>query len=268
MGMKLLLADESIAVRKAVQIVFRMSDTEVAFAGNSEELVSITKSLKPDIALVSTSLPGLNLKTDIQSLTGNNQNRLPVVLLADRDAQLTHTSSKKLGAAGLLIKPLDDREMKNMLDQILNAPEPDVEKMDTQTHDAVDVEPSTDSFDESLISAASELTTPSLKEATIGSPEQRAQILMEILESYLNENSILLTDSLAVNLAPKLAPEVAGKIIESIDFSDLSFKIATIVEGVIQDLVPQLAENLITQEIDKIKEEAVRLINSEEEDSE
>jgi len=268
MGRKLLLADESIAVRKAVQIVFRTSDTEVAFAGNSEELISITKSLKPDIALVSASLPGLNLKKDIKSLAGSNKKVLPVVLMASRTAKFTDVSSRKLGAAGLLIKPLDDREMKNLLELILDPRDADVEKMDTKTHGTVNVRKDAAGFDEHLMSAASELSTPTLKEATVGSPEQRAQILMEILESFLNENSVLMTESLAANLAPRLAPEVAGKIIESIDFSDLSFKIATIVEGVIQDLVPQLAENLITQEIDKIKEEAVRLINSEEQDSE
>ena len=85
---------------------------------------------------------------------------------------------------------------------------------------------------------------------------------MEILESYLNENTVLIVDSLSKNLVPKLASEVAVKLIESLDFSELSLKIATIVEGVIQELIPRLAEEHITREINSIKQEVARMESS------
>ncbi|MBN1356476.1 response regulator [bacterium] len=269
MSMKLLLADENPAVRKAVQIVFRSTDTQVALAQDTDELHSVIKSYHPDILLLSSSLPGLNVQRDIDSLARKSDGiSLPVILMADRSKGYTSKSSRQMGAAGYLTKPLDDRELKIVLERVLKKDEPPVQEADTTTCQPVIVESLERGIDEEMMAAAVEMTGPIMKETTLASPEQRAKILMEILESYLNENVVLLTDSLAANLAPRIAPEVAGKIVESIDFSELSFKIATIVESVIQDLVPQLAENLITQEIEKIKEEAARLVSTDDPESE
>ncbi len=268
MGVKLLLADKSITVRKAIQVSFRNSDTQVACVTGSRELASAVKSLVPDIILLSASLPELNLQKDIRTLSKLNGNQLiPVLLMADRDISIDSATGKKMGIAGILHTPIDERELKGTIQSLLAAPQA-VEEMETITkqepvpssREPAQVAPAAPAADQ-VVQAA-----PVVTASDIGYPEQRAQVLMEILESYLNENVILITDALAKNLAPKMAQAVAGKILESIDFSDLPFKIATIIEGVIQDIVPQLAEELIARELDQIKQEAARLIEAEEQE--
>ena len=261
MGVKLLLADESITIRKVVQIIYRNSDTQVATASDVNDLVSSIKSVSPDVILLSSTFPGVNIQTDIRALCQAQDNTaIPVLLLADRGENIDAQTSLALGASAFLYKPLDNRELKKTVEAVLQAAASQVAEMETSVQPSV-------AGDEPEGQAAPESPqlpqlTPLVSKSAQQTPEQRARVLMEILESYLNENVVLLTDALAKNLAPKIAPEIAGKILEQIDLSELPFKIARIIEGVISDLVPQLAEELISREIDKIKDEAGRIVNS------
>ncbi|GEM_PF-6850544 len=260
MGVKLLLADESITIRKVVQIIYRNSDTQVLIASDINDLVSSLKTSSPDVILLSATFPGINVQTDIRAICQTQDHTaIPVLLLADRGDNIDAQASIALGASAFLYKPLDNRELKKTVESVLQAASSQVAEMETSVQPSVGSE-----LQESP--AVPEVTlapTPLLpKTPQQQSPEQRAKILMEILESYLNENVVLLTDALAKNLAPKIAPEIAGKILEQIDLSELPFKIARIIEGVISDLVPQLAEELISREIDKIKDEAGRIVNA------
>lgn len=261
MGVKLLLADESITIRKVVQIIYRNSDTQVTIASDLNDLMSSIKTMNPDIILLSATFPGINIQTDIRTICQTQDHSLiPVLLLADRGEAIDAQSSAVVGASAVLYKPLDNRELKKTVESIFQTASTQVAEMETTVQPAVTIEyPDSQSFPNS---PQLPQITPLAPKSAQQTPEQRARILMEILESYLNENVVLLTDALAKNLAPKIAPEVAGKILEQIDLSELPFKIARIIEGVISDLVPQLAEDLISREIDKIKEEAGRIVNS------
>ena len=267
MAMKILMAESSRTIRKVVQLSLRKIEAEVAFAENRTDLIAMAKSLQPNIVLLSTTFPGLELSEDILTITRSGEIQpLPVLLLTDRGKGIDAENCKAIGASDFIFRPLDDRELQKKLNSLVTQQSESVDSMETS------IQPTVHASEPEPETASSEKKPPTEPEVmptrpqVSGTPEQRAQILMEIFESYLNENIVLLTDSLAKQLAPKIAPDVAGKIIESIDFSNLPFKIATIVEGVIQDLVPQLAEELITRELDKIKEEAARLLESEEQE--
>jgi len=264
MAVKLLLADESFTVRKVVQIIYRSTDTQVSVVTNSEELFSGFKSLEPDLILLSATFPEINIKRDIKTFIRSDNLPVPVVILAERSSAVDSKKSKKLGASGFLFKPLDNRDLKKTVDELLKEEaEPPAIEAETTISPAVKA-PEADMPVEKPAAASGEvLIVPPVPAMTTASPEQRARVLMEIMESYLNENVVLISDSLAKQLAPKIAPEVAGKIMESIDFTNLPYKVATIIDSVIQDLVPQLAEELISREIDNIKEEAARILATE-----
>ncbi len=267
MAVKLLLADESFTVRKVVQIIYRTTDTKVSVVSNPEELFSVFKSLEPDIILLSATFPEINVKRDIKTFIRSDNLPVPVILLAERSSSITAKKSKQLGANGFLFKPLDNRDLKKTVDELLSE-EDEAPAVEAETT----ISPAVRDAEEEKISAVAEPSTATPVEAavvppvpimTTAAPEQRTRVLMEIMESFLNENVVLITDSLAKQLAPKIAPEVAGKIMEGIDFTNLPYKVATIIDSVIQDLVPQLAEELISREIDNIKEEAARILATE-----
>ncbi len=262
MPTRLLLADESITIRKVVQIIFRNTNTEVSTAGNRMELLSLAKTLNPDVILLSVNFPGIDLQTDVKTMSElPGKNPIPVVLMANRGESIDSTYGQGLGADGILYKPLDNRELKRAVDHILRSSLPSTQPSETahKTPPKSKEKPKQTPPNEPL-----KIVTPAVNESQTGTPEQRARVLMDIFESYLNENVILLTDALAKHMAPRIASDVAGKILESIDFSSLPSQVATIIEGVIQDLVPQLAETLIQREIDMIKEEAAHLISRDE----
>jgi DNA-binding response OmpR family regulator len=266
MGIKLILADESITIRKVVQIMYRNSDVQLSLADSYSELLLSAKQFSPDVILLSPSFPGVQLNRDIALLQASrDKNPIPVVIIADRGEGIDAEICRSMSAAGFLYKPLDNRELRQLVARLASGESSQPEAMQAipplQIENAERPQPS-----EAPAPTAVESAAPVAKAAILQTPEQRVKIMMELFESFLSENAVLLTDALAKNLAPKLAPEIAGKIIESIDFSDLPFRIATIVEGIIQDLVPQLAEELITHEIDRIKEEASKLVLQEDQD--
>jgi len=265
MAVKLLLADESFTVRKVVQIIYRSSDTSVSVVSNQDELYSVFKNLEPDIILLSTTFPDIKIERDLKTFVQTDGSPVPVILMAERSSSLDKVKSKKIGAHGFLRKPLDNRDLKKTVDQILTADEIQEPVVEAETTVSPTIQPAKATKDAKQMPAADVVVPPS-PDLITAPPEQRARVLMEILESYLNENIVLLTDTLAKQLAPKIAPEVAGKIMEGIDFTNLPYKVATIIDGVIRDLVPQLAEELISREIDSIKEEAARILATEDQE--
>ncbi len=270
MGMNatLLLAEESITIRKVVNIVFRKKSVNVSVVSNRKELFAASQSLNPDIILISSTFPDLRLSEDLALLSkSSNNHSKPIILLAHRGEGLDAKKARSLGATSLLFKPLDNRELLRIVEKILSGEkEALAEELPQQpTVRTREPAPAAKQPPPQPVNVTESLQPPSVKLPT-GTPEERARVLMEIIESYLNENVVLLTNALAKNLAPKIAPEVASRIMEEIDLTQLPGQIMELMKGIIQDLVPRLAESLISREIEQLKNEAVRLMEMEEEE--
>jgi len=242
MGLKLLLADESITIRKVVMKVFSGADCEVASVENHDEILVAAKRLHPDVVLLSANFPGVNLAKDIGKIAKLSSQPDSIILLGNRGNGLDPEKSRELGAGGFVYKPLDNRELQKTIDAIL-------------TKEADDSKPA-----ESDVAKA---ITPMIPEKTGQDIDKRADILFNIFESYFNENMVVLTDSLTKALVPKIAAEVSSQVMENLGMTELPKQIMTMTKGIVNDLVPQIAERVINREITSIKEEAIRLIEAE-----
>jgi len=243
MGLKLLLADESITIRKVVMKVFSKPDCEVASVENHDEILVAAKRLQPDVVLLSANFPGINLAEDISKIAKLSSHPNSIILLANRGNGLDDQKSMKLGAGGFVYKPLDNRELQKTIDLILNN-EPDEAK--------------------SSKSASPKTAAPVIPSASSEGIDKRAEILFNLFESYFNENMVVLTDTMTKALAPRIAAEVSSRIMESVEMTELPKQIMTMTKGIVNDLVPQIAERVINREITSMKEEAIRLIEAEE----
>lgn len=243
MALKLMLADESITIKKVVMKIFSQADFEVATVQDGSEILATAQRFKPDVVLLSTTLAGNDLQSKVSEISRLSTNPNAVILLGNRGNGIDSSKSQQLGAGGLVFKPLDNRELQKAIDAILQDPEPAPTAAKAAT--------------------GAGLVTPS----TSGDIDQRAKILFEVFESYFNENMVILTDSLTKALVPKVAAEVSSRVIESMEMTELPKQIMNMTRGIVSDLVPQIAERVITREVELIKEEAIRLIEAEEDDN-
>lgn len=239
MAIKLLLADESITIRKVFQKTFSEDEYELAWIDRHDNFYDSLKRLKPDFLFLSDTFPGLELNTDLPQINQKLPSSSQVIVLGNRSDISRINESVSESIAGLVYKPVDNRIVKDLLDSILNKKK----QPDTKTE-------------------KEKLTVPSEKHETV---DQRAKILFDIFESYFNENMVTLTDSLTRSLAPRIATDIASKVIEHLEITDLPKQIMTMTRGIVHDLVPQITERVVAREIESIKNEAIRLLEDADE---
>ncbi|MBN1297642.1 response regulator [bacterium] len=256
MAFKLLLADESITIRKVVTKVFSRDNFEVATVENHDDAISAARDFQPDVVILSSDLPGLDLNRGVASISNSAASKNIVILMGNRGDNLDETQSIKLGAQGFVYKPLDNRILKRVIEQLLIQPtiKAPAAKSTAETAKA-------DSLSAETISA------PDIPEFTAETIDQRAEILLDLFESYFNENMVVITDTMTKALAPRIAADISSRIIERLEITDLPKQIMAMTKGIVNDLVPQIAERVITREIESIKAEALRLLEAEEDDN-
>lgn len=250
MSIKLLLADESITIRKVFQKVFSENEYEIAWIGRHDEILESVKNLKPDFILLSDTFPGVNLETDIKEIASVSTHPRSVIVMANHGDSIDSETSALWGAAGVVYKPLDNRILKSTIDDLLRPEiQPDVMSAGTAQTRV-----------QSAGTTASRLHIPDTPAETV---DQRAKILFDIFESFFNENMVVLSDAMTKTLAPRIAADISSRIIEHLQITDLPKQIMKMTKGIVNDLVPQIAERVVAREIESIKAEAIRLLEEE-----
>ncbi|MBN1879956.1 response regulator [bacterium] len=256
MALKLLLADESITVQKVFRRAFNNDNFEIAWVDEPEEIIEVVKKLHPDFVLLSDNFPGIDLQSDVKTIAELSSQPYSVILMSNRGNSLDLEKLKELGASGFVYKPLDNRVLIKTIDDLLLRNTQSV----LSTSDPVS-SPETSAPLPAV--STSKMPIPGYTGETI---DQRARILFDIFESFFNENMVMITDSMTKALAPKIAADISSRVIEHLGITDLPKQIMTMTKGIVNDLVPQIAERVISREIESIKAEAIRLL--EEEDDE
>lgn len=249
MSIKLLLADESITVRKVFQKVFGQNDYELAWVDRDDQILESVKNMKPDFVLLSENFPGVNLQVDIKEINSVLATPLSVIVMANYGESIDTETSILWGAAGLIHKPLDNRILKNLVDTLhLQMTQP-IEK-----YAAINSSPDLSA------KRSSKLQIP---ETQVDKLDQRAKILFDIFESFFNENMVVLSDAMTKAIAPRIALDISSRIIEQLQITDLPKQIMKMTKEIVNDLVPQITERVVTREIESFKTEAFRLLESE-----
>jgi CheY-like chemotaxis protein len=103
---KLLLADDSVTIRKVVELTFADEGIDVWTAADGDSAMQTFVEIQPDIVLVDTGLPGTSgyqicemIKQD--DATGH----LPVLLLVGSFEPFDQDEAERVGADGFLTKP-------------------------------------------------------------------------------------------------------------------------------------------------------------------
>lgn len=121
MGIKLLLADDSITIQKVVGIIFAGEDYHLAIVDNGDAALVKAREIRPDVLLVDAVMPGLTgyevceeIRRD-PSLKG-----IPILLLTGAFEPVDEEKGRRCGADDFITKPF---ESQHLIDKVTNLAE-------------------------------------------------------------------------------------------------------------------------------------------------
>jgi CheY-like chemotaxis protein len=111
MSMRILIVEDSVTMRKVMEMTFAGEDAELLTVESGELALQQGRDFGPDVAFVDASLPGLDgyevtrrIKTDPQ-LGGTS-----VILMASQHRPLDQARASEVGADDHILKPFDTQE--------------------------------------------------------------------------------------------------------------------------------------------------------------
>jgi len=121
MGKRVLVVDDSLTVRRGLQLLLEKAGYTVALAADGEEaLETLAKEGRIDLVITDLNMPrldGLELTRRIRSLPGY---RFVPVLLLTTEAQVAKKEEcKQAGATGWIVKPFQPEQLLNLLQKLL-----------------------------------------------------------------------------------------------------------------------------------------------------
>ena len=139
MPKKLLLAEDSLTIRKVFELALSRSDIAITAVDNGEDAVRLACEISPDLVVADLTLPGKNgfaVAAELHAM--EKTEKIPVLLLSGTLVPLDGARFKACGAKGVLFKPFESRELLENIERILREGTTAPESRKTQEAPAVD----------------------------------------------------------------------------------------------------------------------------------
>jgi CheY-like chemotaxis protein len=116
----ILLADDSVTIRKIVELTFGGTDIRVESVGSGKEALERLKDLRPDLALLDVVMPGPT-GYDVCRAIKASPRPVPVLLLAGTFEPFDAALARDCGSDGHVTKPFDARQLVERVETLLAA---------------------------------------------------------------------------------------------------------------------------------------------------
>jgi CheY-like chemotaxis protein len=267
----ILLADDSVTIRKVVEITFGDTDIRVEAVGSGREALERLDTLQPDLVLADVVMPGPTGYELCERIKASNR-PIPVLLLAGTFEPFDPLRARECGADGHLVKPFESRALVQRVEALLargpSAPRPRPEPADDREIEAVfddlaarDGEASDGPFEEAReevpageaaapwVGAAAEFEeTASPEPETVSPPAPVVEIRERPqVPSWAREAVAVAAASPRLPFTPEEIDAVARAVVERLGGEAL--------REVAWEVVPDLAEVLIRERLDEIERE-------------
>jgi CheY-like chemotaxis protein len=252
MTIKLLLADDSITIQKLVELIATDEGFEIKATNNGEEALSAIPSFQPDIVLADTEMPAINGYQLCEKIKQDPiMHHIPVILLTGAFEPIDDKLVKQVRADDVIIKPFEPQELISKLKALLTI------SVGVKGAESAEAIVKAEAADARIGFSGVEL--PSRDE------------LKKIFESIVNEriSSLLSTldikEAILTSLIPlikdsveQVTREIAPGLVEKILKDTLTGSIESLtreIERALWETVPDLAEGIISKEIERIRSE-------------
>jgi two-component system KDP operon response regulator KdpE len=135
---RILIVDDEIQIRRALDINLRAHGYEVVLAATGEEALTEAAASVPDLVLLDLGLPGLDGVDVIRGLRGWTS--IPIIVLSARHTDLSKVAALDAGADDYITKPFSINELLARLRASLRRHQPAPDEPVVETADfAVDM---------------------------------------------------------------------------------------------------------------------------------
>ena len=120
MPKKLLLAEDSLTIRKVFELALSRSDISITAVDNGEDAVRLAGEIFPDLVVADLTLPGKNgfaVAAELRAM--EKTERIPVLILSGILVPLDEARFKASGARGVIFKPFESRELVENIERFL-----------------------------------------------------------------------------------------------------------------------------------------------------
>ena len=225
MSKKILLADDSVTIRRIVELTFGDTEFRVESVGSGAEALKRFESMHPDVVVADVSMPGPNGYEVCRNIK-LSAHPCPVLLLTGTFEHYDEEAAAECAADAYLTKPFDADSLIRMIELLASTPlamietAPGAEPIEAEIE--LDVE--SDGFDaglpeppapvlasdpdhselETMIAAEQSGDAVELADEVEAAPEVDL-IVQEVLR--------LLSDEVVRDIAKKVVPEIAERIV-------------------------------------------------------
>lgn len=229
MANTILLADDSITIRKVVELSFHDTDIRVESVSSGQEAVDLIPEVKPDLVLADVFMPEPS-GYDLCRMIKDSDHPVPVLLLRGAFEPFDDGRARDCGSDGSLVKPFEARALVDAVTTLLSRRD----------------EPPMEEKPEAVVDLDAEREN------------QEAEALLDDLadEAAFSDGPAVELDisDLAAEAVPAVAdpgPETGEEAIRK--------AVAALSEDIIREIawevVPELAENLIRERIRQLERE-------------
>jgi len=127
----ILLADDSVTIRKIVEIAFSDTDIRVCSVASGQEALDRLSDLRPDVVLADVVMPGPSGYELCRAIKASDR-PVPVLLLAGTFEAFDAEQARDCGSDGHVTKPFDSRQLIVRVEQLMelgSRPAPPVERV-------------------------------------------------------------------------------------------------------------------------------------------
>ena len=119
----LLLADDSVTIRRVIELTFADESVRVVSVSSGREAIASIEAAPPDIILADAGMPDVS-GYDIAAFVKGRPNlrHIPVILLAGAFEPLDEARSRKSGSDGVLVKPFEPQMVVTRVRELLSKP--------------------------------------------------------------------------------------------------------------------------------------------------
>ena len=265
MSMRILIVEDSVTMRKVMEMTFAGEDAELLAVESGELAIQQGRDFGPDVAFIDASLPGLDGYEVTRAIKGDPQLAgTAVILMASQHRPLDEARASEVGADDHILKPFDTQEAIDKATELAGQAE--------ALYDAPSIpvaRPAT--TPPTPISRSSYRPTP--PPLPLNGPSSRpmphtpltgAQVSVAptAASSYSSQPmaAVVPASSVPVQTAAAVNEALSHSVVERLETLGLSsdqvegvLKLsAEVVERVVWEVVPELAEAMIREELQRL----------------
>jgi len=248
----ILLADDSVTIRKVVELTFSETDIRVESVGSGREALERFAAIEPDLVLADVAMPGPSGYEVCEHVKASGR-PVPVLLLAGTFEPFDTERARACGADGHVVKPFESSALVEKVESLLAgppAPPPAAGPApvgDPGDSAARDVESALESLISSAATAPSVSPSPSVAEARHGGEDARDPEVVVPAAAPVPERAPAAVAAASAPLSAAELDAIATAVVERLS-TDVLRQIAW-------EVVPDLAEPIIRERIRDLERE-------------